>query len=933
MLEFAEPLALWVLVASLKGSAFILALLALRALLGKRMPPRLLYGMWLLVAVRLLVPWGPDWGYSAFGLPGLNDAVSAVESVFVDEVGATAQVAALDNNQAGLMADEGRAWPILPSFALLWLLGSALFVRRLFRRSQQLENGSWRAVRDGGTIAVLDRCLREMGLKKRVPVLHSQGCNMPAMTGILSPRIIVPRPRDLPMDSEAMRFVFLHELTHMRRGDVAIGLLAELILALHWFNPLVWVAVSKMSADRELACDQSVLERLTPAERRAYGHSLLDVIAHAAGFGHPAAVGMGGPRAELKRRLNAIRYTDRSPLATLPAWLLVALMGAAFLTDAGSFASPHAFAFNNPSKTGLRLPGLNFGGGRADEDQARVEIKAQVMPTGNPCMTLPTPGATARPTPTEITLLPDRHSADAGSRWTPIDGPQASSPQADRKVPKQADNAATSGAPGTVFPSIPQCSSGDCGPQTTASSSSSSSSSGQGANTQDGLASAPRPSFSNAGRSSTSNDDSGSNTTPNPMVDFNDEALDPPSWGKTDYDPAYLYVDMDHPNCTELVAGIPGTPNCSLSAALDFCNPGDTLRVSPGDYSSIEIGIDVSIIGGWAAGSRPWGSGDAATRILSKLSGTPAISLTGGVEATITDIDQISGHHQGIEGHDQTGIRVDPGATLFLASAGVDGGAATGAGNTIGIDCRGTAMITASSIGGGRSEAGSRGIRVLHGVLALRNSLVTGGAATDADVISLDISGASEVEAVNNIIEGGWSKDGDSIAARLDGQVELLSNNTIIGGKSTLGSGTALVLGRKLRTVLINNHVQAGTGSTGSTALLFGPEPGAQAQLYLMHNNFAGATPMPDSIADVDELNACGWQGCAESYGNLSADPLFIDMQAHDYHPDMNSPNIDAGADPGRYDFIISDDLDGHTRPADGDGDGVYDWDIGAYEY
>src|SRR5439155_22452485 len=72
--------------------------------------------------------------------------------------------------------------------------------------------------------------------------------------------------------------VILHELVHVQRRDVLLNWLLILVQGLHWFNPLVWLALRRLRADRELVCDAAVMRHLSMEERHAYGTTLIKIL-------------------------------------------------------------------------------------------------------------------------------------------------------------------------------------------------------------------------------------------------------------------------------------------------------------------------------------------------------------------------------------------------------------------------------------------------------------------------------------------------------------------------------------------------------------------------------------------------------------------------------------------------------------------------------
>ena len=106
----------------------------------------------------------------------------------------------------------------------------------------------------------------------RENIYLSEKVTSPAVYGIIQPRIVLPitwADRDLDL-------VLLHEQTHIQRGDNLWRMLAFVIVALHWFNPVAWIFLKLLLTDLELACDEGVLVKIGPDRRKEYALSLLD---------------------------------------------------------------------------------------------------------------------------------------------------------------------------------------------------------------------------------------------------------------------------------------------------------------------------------------------------------------------------------------------------------------------------------------------------------------------------------------------------------------------------------------------------------------------------------------------------------------------------------------------------------------------------------
>lgn len=159
----------------------------------------------------------------------------------------------------------------------------------------------------------------------RENIYLSEKVTSPAVYGILRPKIILPATwaeRDLEL-------VLLHERTHIRRGDNLWRMLAFVLAALHWFNPLAWVFLKLLLTDLELACDEGVLLRLGEDRRKEYAHCLLDSKAGTNVF----ASAFGG--AKIRMRIENILSFRKMTWVSLSAFLaLTAAIFYVLLTNA-----------------------------------------------------------------------------------------------------------------------------------------------------------------------------------------------------------------------------------------------------------------------------------------------------------------------------------------------------------------------------------------------------------------------------------------------------------------------------------------------------------------------------------------------------------------------------------------------------------------------
>ena len=228
----------------------------------------------------------------------------------------------------------------------IWLAGAAISLSFLlvgFARLAWLASRSQRVVNETWT-EIAATLSRRLGLRRPVLLLQSDHPTLLVTWGLHQPKVILPdEARGWPEDR--VRIVLAHELAHIRRGDWLVLMAAELLRAVYWFNPIIWIACRRLRRESEHACDDAVLG--LGVEGTEYASHLLDLARafrqHRRAF-FPAPA-MARP-SSLERRVSAMlnRSLNRTPL-TRPACIaiVIALLTIA-LPIAGLVASAQATA-------------------------------------------------------------------------------------------------------------------------------------------------------------------------------------------------------------------------------------------------------------------------------------------------------------------------------------------------------------------------------------------------------------------------------------------------------------------------------------------------------------------------------------------------------------------------------------------------------------
>lgn len=331
------PILEWLLAASLKGAVVVALVLLVQRVARPALSPRWRYGLWFLVLASLVLPKAPMKPDLVLQLEAAMPGLSLPHG---GDANAGAKVAAGVRETSFVRDTLARPSVLL---ATIWILGllvlSGRAASRLVRFRSELRRA--RAVTDRGLRSLVAEAARAMKVDGETEVVETDLVEAPALYGLFRPRILLPPGLADSLDRSELRHVLLHELAHRKRRDPWVQLLVDGLAALHWFNPVVRYGIRRMRADRELVCDALVLGRLEPAERTAYGRTLLRVLECALETRSPLlGVGMAETAAQLRQRVQAIASRTRHRWRHhLVAAVVAASLAVVVLTDLGALSA------------------------------------------------------------------------------------------------------------------------------------------------------------------------------------------------------------------------------------------------------------------------------------------------------------------------------------------------------------------------------------------------------------------------------------------------------------------------------------------------------------------------------------------------------------------------------------------------------------------
>jgi bla regulator protein BlaR1 len=289
----------WILSVSVMAAITVVLIMLTQRILHKRIKPRWHYLMWLLVMVRLLLPWDLESDLSIYNWISYSNGIHEIDSAV--QIGTQEGLAAVDS-----------VGTILYRYSIyVWLLGIILFglytfvINRKFALKITKETSP---ITDIGILQLFTQCQKLMSVHKPVNLVVSDQLTMPTLFGFWNPRLVIPQRVINSLDQEQIRHIFLHELAHCKRNDIGINWIMQFLLIIHWFNPVLWYANQRMREDQEIASDALALSYLEPAKRENYGYTLIQLLeTYTRPVSVPGNVNLSGSKSQLKRRIMMIK--------------------------------------------------------------------------------------------------------------------------------------------------------------------------------------------------------------------------------------------------------------------------------------------------------------------------------------------------------------------------------------------------------------------------------------------------------------------------------------------------------------------------------------------------------------------------------------------------------------------------------------------------
>jgi len=277
--------------AFVQSALLVIVLFVVDLLLRKRVRAVFRYCLWLLVLVKLVLPptlssptgigyWAGDHFPAAF-----HASSRMFDAAMLERTSPSGRMPPVRSSE-DIASQDALTTPDVSALApltwravllVLWLVGVSAFLALLLQRVRfvrRLVATSSRAERE--LLNLLQQCRRQIGVRWHITLRISDGIPSPAVCGLFRPTVLIPASLAEKLSPEALRATLIHELAHIKRGDLWVNVVQTFLQVIYFYNPLVWFANSVIRRVCEEAVDETVLVALG-GQAKNYSNTLIDI--------------------------------------------------------------------------------------------------------------------------------------------------------------------------------------------------------------------------------------------------------------------------------------------------------------------------------------------------------------------------------------------------------------------------------------------------------------------------------------------------------------------------------------------------------------------------------------------------------------------------------------------------------------------------------
>ena len=279
-----------ILYLSIIGSILGIIVLILRKSFDKKISPTWKFAMWFLVILGLIIPF-------RITIKSENSHKFLISSS-IDKI---------ENIKENLITNEiGNIFiyiwiTVMCMIFIYYVITSIIFKIKIGKKE----------IKDKKILEILEFTKKEMGVKTKVKLLEQNYKKIPCIYGIFRPKILVTK-EILKKDDENLKFIFMHELAHLKKHDLILNKILILITTIHWFNPIIWYCFKQIRQDMELKADEMVLNKIKKEEEKTYAKTLVKLLPISEEEKQPIKLlCVTDEKKNMERRIKMIKLSDK----------------------------------------------------------------------------------------------------------------------------------------------------------------------------------------------------------------------------------------------------------------------------------------------------------------------------------------------------------------------------------------------------------------------------------------------------------------------------------------------------------------------------------------------------------------------------------------------------------------------------------------------
>lgn len=347
----------WIVQLSVAATILVVLIIILQKLFKNRFGAKFQYIIWFALIIRLIIPQLPTSPISIFNyIPSTKQMppIIVVDKNIQDkkQISAGARINAeydiYDNesdfdklyspNFSYIAKNTPLDQQINFILSLIWIAGVlAIGIYKLLiyihfqRKIRKSPNFC-----DDKIISILENCKSQMKINKYIKLVETEKIKSPSLIGFIKPVILLPKDIHGVVHIEKLNYVFIHELAHLKRGDIITNWIIQVLQTLHWFNPIIQYGFNKMCEDMEISCDSLALSYINDEETKEYGITILNLAEKISKSTRlPGMASVVSSKSKMKRRIIMIKlFNKKSYKLSAMAVATLLVLGCSVLTDA-----------------------------------------------------------------------------------------------------------------------------------------------------------------------------------------------------------------------------------------------------------------------------------------------------------------------------------------------------------------------------------------------------------------------------------------------------------------------------------------------------------------------------------------------------------------------------------------------------------------------